>query len=109
MNADKMSTDAGEAITRVILADDYHPYLYPIPSSYVPNIMASEDEQWATLASIDIHRRHEADTPLRAWRDAVAVLSGLPDDYFQLERTGGHALDLGFSPAEIRRFVFYLA
>lgn len=96
-------------VTRVILTDDYYPYRYPMPSTYKHNIMASEDEQWATLATIGISRRHEADTPLRAWRDTVAVLSDLAPDYFQLEKPTGKPLDLGFSPAPVRSFAFYLA
>lgn len=46
-------------------------------------------------------------TPLQAWRDAVAVASGLPADHFRPEL--GRPLDLGFSPSHARMFAFYLA
>lgn len=95
-------------VTRAILTDDYYGYRFPVPSEYTGSFVASEDERWATLATIGITKRHDTDTPLRAWRDAVAVESGLPEDTFQLEN-GGCALDLGFTDTYIRKFAFYLA
>lgn len=95
-------------VTRVVKRDDYYGYSFPVPSRFRNNWLADDSEKWATLATIGIVKRHAEDTPLRAWRDAVAVASGLPADYFQLEN-GGHALDLGFTPAYVRTFAFYLA
>lgn len=100
-------TTTGE-VTRVIRHDDYYGYSFPVPSRFRNDLMADDTEKWSTLATIGIGRRHEEDTPLRAWRDAVAVASGLPAGYFQLEN-GGHALDLGFTPSYVRAFAFYLA
>jgi hypothetical protein len=95
-------TDVG----RVIVTDDYYPYRYPLPARYNADIMASETERWATLADIGIASRGPDDTPLKAWRDAVAVASGIGDGF---DPADGRPLDLGFSPMAVRQFVFYLA
>jgi hypothetical protein len=93
-------------VKRVILGDDYYPYRYPVPSEYTSDFMASEDERWAVLESIGIERRDD-ETLLGAWRDAVADESGIPRE--KLNPRTGRGLDLGFSPAYVRKFAFYLA
>jgi len=91
---------------RVILLDSYYGYRYLVPNEYQLNIMADENERWATLATIGIERREDR-TPLQAWRDAVADESGLSRESLNPET--GRGLDLAFSPAYVREFVFYLA
>lgn len=95
-----------DTVTRVIVHDDYYPYRYPLPSQWRNDLMASDGTKWRVLASIGIAKRHDNDTPLRAWRDAVAEASGIPEGF---DPAAGRALDLGFSPAVVRDFVFYLA
>ena len=68
--------------------------------------MASDDDKWGVLESIGIARRDDV-TPLAAWRDAVADETGVPRA--SLDPAQGGVLDLGFTPAYIRTFVFYLA
>jgi len=68
--------------------------------------MAADADKWAILESIGIPRRDDA-TPLQAWRDAVADESGLTRA--ELDPSQGGRLDLGFTPAYVRTFVFYLA
>lgn len=92
-------------VTRVILTDDYYPYRYPVPSTFTNDFMASDDDKWAVLESIGIERRTDA-TPLVAWRDAVAVESGIKEGF---DPSRGRPLDTGFSPAYVRKFIFYLA
>lgn len=91
---------------RVLLTDDLYDHRYPVPDHYTSNMMATVDERWAVLESINIVRREDV-TPLQAWRDAVADASGIARA--DLDPEQGGALDLGFSPAYVRKFVFYLA
>lgn len=91
---------------RAVLSDDYYGYRFPVPSEFVNNLFASDDDKWAVLESIGIARRDDA-TPLVAWRDAVADESGIPRE--DLNPTTGRGLDLGFSPIHVRHFVLYLA
>jgi hypothetical protein len=98
--------DTTETVERVVLTDDYYGYRMPVPSGYPFDLMASEDERWAVLESIGIERRDDQ-TPLQAWRDAVADETGIPRS--RLDPKQGGALDLGFTPAYVRRFVLYLA
>jgi len=97
---------APDPVTRVILGDDWHGYRMPVPSRYNADIMASLDDRWAVLGSIGIGRRDDT-TPLGAWRDAVADETGV--DRAELDPARGGRLDLGFAPACVRTFVFYLA
>ena len=93
-------------VTRVILTDDFYGYQMPVPSEFANDFMASEDDKWAVLATIGIERRDDT-TPLRAWRDAVADATGVTRDSLDPEKGG--RLDLGFTPAYVRKFAFYLA
>ncbi len=95
-----------EPVTRVILSDDWHGYRMPVPSRYRNDLMASLDDRWSVLGSIGISRRDDT-TPLAAWRDAVADETGV--DRAALDPARGGSLDLGFTPAYVRTFVFYLA
>lgn len=95
-----------DTVERLVLTDDYYGYRMPVPSAYTFDLMADEDERWATLGTIGITREH-GDTPLQAWRNAVADESGIPQA--DLDPRQGGALDLGFTPAYVRRFVLYLA
>lgn len=51
---------------------------FPVPKTYTFSHLASDDDKWATLASIGIDRRPDI-TPLVAWRDACLDLWGHPD------------------------------
>lgn len=93
-------------VTRIVMSDDYHGYRMPLPSAFTPSLLASLDERWAVLESIGIPRRDEV-TPLAAWRDAVADETGVPRS--ELDPEQGGALDMGFTPAYVRTFIFYLA
>jgi|GEM_PF-6382057 len=95
-----------DTVERLVLTDDYYGYRLPVPSSYAFDLMASEDERWATLATIGVDRTF-GDTPLQAWRNAVADETGV--DRAKLDPAQGGALDLGFTPTYVRRFVLYLA
>lgn len=95
-----------EPVTRVILSDDFRCYRMPVPSRYSNDLMASEDERWAVLESIGIGRRAGV-SPLAAWRDAVADASGIPQASLDPAQSG--VFDLGFTPAYVRTFVFYIA
>lgn len=95
-------------VTRVVMTDDYYGYRFPVPSEYRNDFMASDDDKWRTLETIGISKRHGEDTPLRAWRDAVAVESGFSESEFDLQN-GGRALDTGFTDIYVRQFIFYLA
>ena len=105
-----MSTAPSETpdqpVRRVVVTDDFYGYRMPVPSGYTNDIMASEDDRWAVLASIGIERR-EGVSPLAAWRDAVADESGIPRA--DLDPAQGGRFDLGFTPSYIRTFVFFLA
>lgn len=89
-------------VRRVIITGDalYPNRRYPLPSEYRNDIMASIDDRWVVLESIDI-ARDDTVTPLQAWRDETQRLSG--------ESVGVPMLDLGFSPMDVREFAFYLA
>ena len=93
-------------VTKAILTDDFYGYRMPVPSEYTNDFMATDDDKWATLESIGILRRDDT-TPLRAWRDAVADETGVPRK--ELDPEQGGKLDMGFTPAYVRTFVFYLA
>jgi hypothetical protein len=95
-----------EAVTRVILGDDYYGYRMPVPSSFTGDPTASLDDRWAVLESIGITRRDDV-SPLAAWRDAVADETGIPRA--QLNPAQGGVFDTGFTPAYVRRFMFYLS
>lgn len=95
-----------EEVTRVIMTDDLYGYQMPVPSSFTLDLMASLDERWAVLESIGIPRR-EGVTPLVAWRDACADQMGIPRS--DLDPGDGGRFDLGFTPAYVRKFVFFLA
>lgn len=97
--------ETGEG-TRLLVTDDYYPYLYPVPESFKPDVFASDDDKWAVLASIGIEKV-EGRTPLSVWRDAVADASGIERE--KLDPKQGGALDTGFSPAYVRKWIFYLA
>ena len=99
-------TTPDTAASRVILHDDFYGYRMPVPREYTNDLVASLDEKWAVLESIGITRRDDA-TPLQAWRDAVADETGVPRA--GLDPAQGGYLDLGFTPAYVRKFVFYLA
>lgn len=101
-----MPTRATDHPNRVDLTDDYYDGLvFPVPDKYDASFFASDEDKWYVLEHIGIPRRDT--TPLRAWRDAVADASGIDRD--ELDPQQGGALDLGFSPAYVRQFVFWLA
>ena len=93
-------------MVRAILTDDFYGYRMPVPSEYTNDFMATDDDKWATLETFGIPRRDDT-TPLRAWRDAVADETGVPRK--ELDPEQGGKLDMGFTPAYVRTFVFYLA
>ena len=95
-----------EEVRRVIVTDDLYGYQMPVPSTFTLDLMASLEERWQVLESIGIPRREEV-TPLAAWRDACADLMGIPRD--ELDPNAGGRFDLGFTPAYVRKFVFFLA
>ena len=95
-----------DTVTRCIIGDDYSGYRFPVPSEFDNDFMASDDDKWAMLESIGIARRDDV-TPLQAWRDAVADEMSVPRS--ALDPRQGGKLDLGFSPAYVRKFAFYLA
>jgi hypothetical protein len=95
-----------DTVTRKVVGDDLHGYRMPVPSEFTPDLMAGDDEKWAVLESIGIPRRDDT-TPLRAWRDAVADETGVPRA--QLDPEQGGCLDMGFTPAYVRKFVMFLA
>ncbi len=98
---------AGPApVTRVIAGDDYYGYRMPVPSAFTYDLMASLDARWAVLESIGIERREDT-TPLSAWRDAVADETGV--SRATLDPAQGGVLDMGFTPAYVRKFVNFLA
>ncbi len=99
-------TPKDEPVHKVILNDDYYGYRMPVPSEFTMDLMASLDERWAVLESIGI-TRDMGDTPLIAWRNAVADETGVPRD--RLDPTKGGVLDMGFTPAYVRKFVMYLS
>ena len=91
---------------RVLIPDDYHHYTYPCPRWHRLGFDPTEAQKWEALAAIGILPDGES-TPLQAWRDAVADATGVPRE--ELDPKHGGALDLGFSPAYVRRFVLALA
>lgn len=95
-----------EKISKVVLGDDLRGYRMPVPSTFYYDLVASVDEKWAVLESIGIPRRDDT-TPLRAWRDAVADETGVPRA--KLDPEQGGVLDMGFTPAYVRKFVMFLA
>jgi hypothetical protein len=95
-----------EPVTRIVLGDDYYGFRMPVPSGFTDYLLASTDDKWAVLESIGITRRDDV-SPLAAWRDAVADETGIPRA--QLDPAQGGVFDIGFTPAYVRKFVFFLA
>lgn len=90
----------------MLVTDDYYGYRIPVPSEFVNEFFATDDDKWAVLASIGIERRDNV-SPLAAWRDAIADESGIEREMLDPAK-GGH-FDYGFTPAYVRTFIFYLA
>lgn len=93
-------------VERRIVSDDYYGYKLIVPSEFTSNILASEDDKWAVLASIGI-TRDMGDRPLVAWRNACADEMGI--DRAILDPEHGGYMDLGFTSIYVRKFVFFLA
>lgn len=91
---------------RVVVTDDYYGYRMPVPRTFTPDLLASDDDKWAVLESIGIPRRDDT-TPLGAWRDAVADECGVARA--ELDPRRGGVFDLGFTPDYVRKFVWFLA
>lgn len=90
-----------------LVPDDYYPLVYPLPAGWTGgDLFADQGAVLATLRSMGV-TVEDGSSPLAAWRDAVADASGV--DRATLDPGQGGVLDLGFSPAIVRRFVWWIA